>query len=109
MSSLFFTFSFCIGAIGDDPQAVVAIAFAGLCRVNGVGGQDAGAVMRGEVIHGHIVGIDTAPVPSCMTIKALQQPFSRHSLQSAWRGDNRAQTESFVFDLRHSSAPSGLR
>jgi len=58
--------------LGDDPEAVIAVAFRGLGGINRVGRKDTKALMGGLVVRGGILGANNAPIAAKMTAKALK-------------------------------------
>ena len=51
-------------ALGDDPQAVVAVPLGGLALVDRIGRQDAFALHQGLIVQRLVLGTDIAPVAS---------------------------------------------
>ena len=49
-------------SLGDDPKAILAVAFGGLVGINGVGRKDAKALMGGLVVAGGVLWAYKAPI-----------------------------------------------
>lgn len=79
--------------LGDDPQRVLAPALARLGLVDGVGGQQPAAMLKGLVVRGLVLDIDTAPITLHVPAEAFKDVARPASLHGSWRGVNVAGIE----------------
>ena len=74
-------------------QRVVAEALARLGGIDGIGGQDASAVLDGVVVAGGIVLAHTTPIAAGMPREAVRHVFGRAWVECAGCGDYLPQGE----------------
>ena len=53
-------------SLGDDPEAIGAIAFGWLAGINGIGGQDTATLLCCAVVLGGVFFADVPPIAACM-------------------------------------------
>ena len=56
--------------LGDDPQAIVAIALVRFGQVNRIGRKNTAAVNQGLIVQCFVLGADSAPIAVRMLVKA---------------------------------------
>jgi hypothetical protein len=78
---------------GDDPEAVVAVALAGLRRVDGIGREYPVAARDRRVVAPPILVAHAAPVAAHMALEALEEVVRRAGGSGPLRGDRSARME----------------
>lgn len=86
--------------LGDDPDAIIAVALARFGGINRVGRKDAKPLLCGEIVLGGVLGIYNAPIAANVTAEACQQEGIGDLFDNAACGNDLAQRERSVSSVR---------